>query len=609
MSVVLANRVRTGVLSTKINDPIAVSAYYNTVKAYDFYADGKGIGVVWRGMDNGNDEISGNYTENGEMLINLLVHYGSEYQNAAFGEIEGDGYFAIGDGKADGDLYEPAKALDLIAHEYQHGVTRFTANLESANEAGALNEAFSDIFGMLIEDRDMTDDDFWNMGENAVPAGKTAVRSVKNITDGYRYNAMEKYPDCTLPHTHDGDCDAGGVHLNCPIISHVQYKLWSKMPEYFTKERIGELWFSTLCALPSAATFDDFAREFQAAAARLGFTDEAASAIREALVSSGLLPSENPHIVTFRDSDGRVLDRVVVAHGEKAYEPVVPDRPIDRRYVDRFAGWSEDVSNVTEDMTVDATYVRAERVFTVQFLGMNGELLKSEEVTYGGDAVPPEAADFSEGDYDFEFERWSEPYTDVTRDLTVTAIYKSYLCHTVTFECDGTALATLRVRDGDTAVPPEDPARESSAEFDYVFSGWDGELGPITEDVVLRATFEQKRRSYSVVYLSDGERYDELTLAYGAEVPLPAIPEGYREGYRFTGWFTDEGLTVPAEGGISVTGGLTLYAGWEKLPEKELDPPAASGGCGIVGFGGGGAIFGTLVVCTAAVLARKKRRV
>lgn len=43
-------------------------------------------------------------------------------------------------------------AIDIIGHEYTHGVTRFTAGLLNiADECGALNESFSDIFGECIE--------------------------------------------------------------------------------------------------------------------------------------------------------------------------------------------------------------------------------------------------------------------------------------------------------------------------------------------------------------------------------------------------------------------------------------------------------------------------
>jgi Zn-dependent metalloprotease len=40
---------------------------------------------------------------------------------------------------------------DVVGHEFTHGVTQFTANLIYQNQPGQLNEAYSDIFGELID--------------------------------------------------------------------------------------------------------------------------------------------------------------------------------------------------------------------------------------------------------------------------------------------------------------------------------------------------------------------------------------------------------------------------------------------------------------------------
>ena len=43
--------------------------------------------------------------------------------------------------------------IDVIGHELTHGVTENEANLDYENQAGALNESFSDIFGIMIKQR------------------------------------------------------------------------------------------------------------------------------------------------------------------------------------------------------------------------------------------------------------------------------------------------------------------------------------------------------------------------------------------------------------------------------------------------------------------------
>lgn len=46
----------------------------------------------------------------------------------------------------------------------------------------------------------------------------------------------------------------------------------------------------------------------------------------------------------------------------------------------------------------------------------------------------------------------------------------------------------------------ETPTKESTAEFDYIFSGWSPEVVAATEDTTYIATFKETRRSYSVTF-------------------------------------------------------------------------------------------------------------
>jgi Zn-dependent metalloprotease len=50
----------------------------------------------------------------------------------------------------DGSFYSIASMLDVVGHEMFHGVTDYTSRLEYRTQAGALNESYSDIFGVII---------------------------------------------------------------------------------------------------------------------------------------------------------------------------------------------------------------------------------------------------------------------------------------------------------------------------------------------------------------------------------------------------------------------------------------------------------------------------
>lgn len=414
---------------TGIFDPIAVSAYANVIKAYDFYADEKNIGVSLRGVNGGNDDIWGNFMERSEEIpIMIVVHYGDQYENAHCGydPYSGSVFMLIGDGKIDGELYQPARALDVIAHEYQHAVTVFAADLTYMNDSGALDEAFSDVFGMLVEGHDPSEEEFWIIGENAVANG-AEIRSVKGGTAGYRYSVKDKIPNCELNHDHIY-CDYGGAHYNSTIISHVQYLLSQARPDFFTREKIGQLWYSTLCGLGSEATFDDFAEQFYQSAVNLGFEDEICQLIQDCLEESGLITR---YAVKFVDYDDSIIYETRVLSGESVDYPEMPQQKQTPQYILEFTGWSNVPENITQDMTIRAQYKFIQRKYTVTFYDMDGNILTQKDHAYGDKINPPSFSEmqspYLSEDYIFDGwyldENFSKPMSDFDAVEGEMAIY------------------------------------------------------------------------------------------------------------------------------------------------------------------------------------------
>lgn len=75
------------------------------------------------------------------------VHYGRRYSNAYWS----DACFCMTYGDGDGVNLGPLVALDIVGHELSHGVNANTANLIYSGESGGLNEANSDILGVMID--------------------------------------------------------------------------------------------------------------------------------------------------------------------------------------------------------------------------------------------------------------------------------------------------------------------------------------------------------------------------------------------------------------------------------------------------------------------------
>jgi bacillolysin len=113
--------------------------------------------------------------------------------------------------------------IDVVGHEFAHGVTRHEAALIYQGESGALNESFSDIFGVMVE-RYLEGGVSWVLGEDA----NFRMCSLENPnltfpeTDGTNGFQQIQWPS---PDTFQGTnwinpanaWDLGGVHHNSGV--------------------------------------------------------------------------------------------------------------------------------------------------------------------------------------------------------------------------------------------------------------------------------------------------------------------------------------------------------------------------------------------------------
>jgi bacillolysin len=133
----------------------------------------------------------------------------------------GGGFLLFGDGDGvDFDFF--AGALDIVAHEYTHGVTEYTSNLDYVDEPGALNEAFSDIMGASVEfffqpaGAGPRQSD-WLIGEDITRTPPPFIRSLSDPGSGGQpaHYSQRRFIGTGF--------DAGGVHYNSTIVSHAFY--------------------------------------------------------------------------------------------------------------------------------------------------------------------------------------------------------------------------------------------------------------------------------------------------------------------------------------------------------------------------------------------------
>ncbi len=121
--------------------------------------------------------------------------------------------FYFGDG--DNVTFNYLSPLDVVAHEFMHGVTDYTSKLFYNNQSGGLNEAFSDIFAAFIDNADT------QIGEDCTTPTKPGD-CLRRMDDPSSSNALSRIPNHVLA-SHDsmniGYYDGQDPHYACgPVI-------------------------------------------------------------------------------------------------------------------------------------------------------------------------------------------------------------------------------------------------------------------------------------------------------------------------------------------------------------------------------------------------------
>ncbi|HSI91069.1 MAG TPA: M4 family metallopeptidase, partial [Adhaeribacter sp.] len=134
-----------------------------------------------------------------------FIHHGQSYNNAFWNGV----CMTYGDG--DGSFMSPLTALDIVGHEFAHGVTGNSAQLVYRNESGALNESFSDIFGVAIDFENNPANANFLIGEQIMMAGG----ALRNMQNPNQFNDPDTYQGKFWKPLNGPDY--GGVHSNSGV--------------------------------------------------------------------------------------------------------------------------------------------------------------------------------------------------------------------------------------------------------------------------------------------------------------------------------------------------------------------------------------------------------
>jgi len=255
-----------------------------------------------------------------------------------------------------------------------------------------------------------------------------------------------------------------------------------------------------------------------------------------ALYTDDLQPT---YTVTFVDWNGAVLKTQIVNENTAAIAPTAPTR---EGYT--FIGWDVNFNNVTSNLTVMAVYEITS--YTVTFVDWNSTILKTQTVNHGSSATAPTTPTR----VGYTFSGWDKAFSNVTDDLTVTALYTddSQPTYTVTFaDWNGTVLKTQIVNENTAAIAPTAPTREG-----YAFTGWDKTFSNVTGDLTVTA---QYIKTHTVTFVDwDGTVLETQTVNESSSAIAPTAP--IRTDYTFTGWDVEFD---------NVTRNLTVMAVYEAI--------------------------------------------
>lgn len=168
-------------------DKVTQATHDNVATVYDYY-------LTNHGRD-GMDGLGG--------TIETYVHWGDSFVGAFYGRLNDHGAMAFGDGNPK-TMFPYGTALDVVAHEYTHGVIDFTARVGFSEQSTALNESLADVFAMFVDTEDFL------LGEDLFQDETRALESISDpLQQGnqpdhmsaYRLDAVSPFLD---PHRNGG---------------------------------------------------------------------------------------------------------------------------------------------------------------------------------------------------------------------------------------------------------------------------------------------------------------------------------------------------------------------------------------------------------------------
>lgn len=278
--------------------------------------------------------------------------------------------------------------------------------------------------------------------------------------------------------------------------------------------------------------------------------------------------SDEIYIINYKDRDGKILYSMRVAEGANAIDPMKTINPeTGKPYVDmpepietdtyryEFVRWSDLPTDINRHYIIIAEY---HTKFAIKFFAdkndtepyyrqwsVMGDAAEDPVMTGKCDAPTKEGI---ANEKSYRFSKWDNLPTNVQSSTSVYALYDTYWA--ARFLNDNKLYLTEWVIDGGNVVAPKDhfedyvnPTRVSTAQYDFVFSGWSGDFDTVmTAARDFNATYTNVLRRYNVHFYNGDELLTTVpevpyggSTTYVGPTPVKTGVENPDE-YVFKGW-------------------------------------------------------------------------
>jgi len=226
-----ANDVWGGVSSgTNDAQTFGVDVQYYAAKTYDYFSNTWG----WVGLDGNasNSQDLKHTGANSQACARLGVNAGaskthSYINNAAWDPSVESIKFGYADDDGNGNRWNEITMVDVVAHEWTHGIVFYSAGLANYRESFAINESVADVFGAVVENYATGSTD-WLVADEVKPDkdNPTIFQPLRSMLEPEDYGHPDHYSeiDPTLsadPHSNAGIGNKaftllalGGTHLD-----------------------------------------------------------------------------------------------------------------------------------------------------------------------------------------------------------------------------------------------------------------------------------------------------------------------------------------------------------------------------------------------------------